>query len=176
MLDIVVTNRHLCKGDFLAALEKALVHKPCAVILREKDLTRGKYIALAGEVNLLCAAYDVPLIPHTHAVPGIARLHVPFQLASRELAGAHSLSLSVHSVAEARRAEEMGAAFVIAGHVFATQSKAGLPPRGLDFLREVCGSVGIPVFAIGGIDEQNAQACMDAGAAGICRMSYWMTL
>ena len=174
MLDIVVTNRRLCKGDFLVALEKALTHKPYAVVLREKDLPRDKYIALAGEVNSLCAAYDVPLIPHTHAVPGIARLHLPFHKAREEQAGTLRLSLSVHSVEEARRAEALGAVFVIAGHVFATQCKAGLPPRGLDFLREVCESVRIPVFAIGGIDAHNAQSCVDAGAAGVCRMSFWM--
>ena len=31
----------------------------------------------------------------------------------------------------------------------------GLPPRGLDFLREVCRSVDIPVYAIGGIRPEN---------------------
>ena len=174
MLDIVITNRHLCKGNFLVAIEKALVHKPFAMLLREKDLPRDKYITLTGAVDRICKAHGVPLIPHTHVVPGIPRLHLPVALADKQKAEMFDLSLSVHSLEEARRAEEMGAAFVIAGHIFATQSKAGLPPRGLDFLREVCGSVRIPVFAIGGITSGNAQLCIDAGAAGACRMSYWM--
>jgi len=176
LFEIVVTNRRLCKGNFLVALEKALMHKPFAVILREKDLTAEAYIALAGKVNRLCERYGVMMIPHTHVVPGIARLHVPFLMATKELAEHFQLSLSIHSVEEARRAEEMGAAFVIAGHIFATQCKAGLTPRGLDFLREVCAGVQLPVFAIGGIDAQNAQDCVDAGAAGVCRMSHWMGL
>jgi thiamine-phosphate pyrophosphorylase len=101
---------------------------------------------------------------------------VPFALASEASAREFSLSASVHSVEEARAAEAMGARFLVAGHIFATGSKPGLPPRGLDFLRELCDNVRIPVFAIGGISMQNAQQCLDAGAAGICRMSYWMGL
>ena len=174
MQEIIITNRHLCQGNLLDALSKALIHKPFAVLLREKDLPADKYIALTREVDRLCRAQGVPLIPHTHPVPGIPRLHLPFHLATKEQAEQFQLSLSIHCVEEARRAEELGAAFVIAGHVFDTQCKPGLAPRGLDFLREVCSSVNIPVFAIGGITGQNAQRCIDAGAAGVCRMSYWM--
>jgi thiamine-phosphate pyrophosphorylase len=174
MLDIVITNRLLCKGNFLDAIEKALIHKPFAVILREKDLPRDKYIALTKDVNRLCEAHGVPLITHSLAVPGIPRLHMPFHMATEQLAREFQLSLSIHSVEEARTAEALGASFVIAGHVFATQCKPGLPPRGINFLREVCESVAIPVFAIGGITGDHAQACIDAGAAGVCRMSYWM--
>jgi len=176
MLEIAVTNRHLCKVDFFTQLEKVASHKPFAILLREKDLNRDKYLALSYEANHICTAYDVPLISHTYPVPGIPRLHVPFALANEKLAREFDLSVSVHSPEEARRAEAMGAKFVIAGHIFATGSKPGVPPRGLDFLREVCESVHIPVFAIGGVAAQNAQQCLDAGAAGICRMSYWMEM
>jgi len=174
MLDIVITNRRLCKGDFLYTIEKALIRKPYALILREKDLPPDKYIALSREVNALCEAHNVLFIPHSHPVPGTPRLHVPFHLASEETARKYSLSVSVHSLEEARAAQALGASLLIAGHVFPTRSKPGLPPRGLDFLREICANVSIPVFAIGGVTGQNAQSCMDAGAAGICRMSYWM--
>jgi len=176
MLNIVVTNRHLCKGNFLCTLEKTLKTKPFAVILREKDLPRDEYLALTAQVTHLCSAHGVRLIPHTHAVPGNNHLHLPFYLADEKKAELHHLSLSIHSVEEAKRAEQFGAAFVIAGHIFATQSKPNLPPRGLSFLREVCQSVQIPVFAIGGITHKNAQDCINAGAAGVCRMAYWMTL
>ncbi|MCL1952217.1 MAG: thiamine phosphate synthase [Oscillospiraceae bacterium] len=174
MLEIAITNRHICKADYFTQIEKVASHKPFAILLREKDLTFDKYFTLSKEINRICMAQAVPLISHTYAVPGVPRLHVPFALASEALAREHSLSVSVHSPEEALRAEAMGAEFVIAGHIFATGSKPGMPPRGLAFLREVCEAVDIPVFAIGGITMQNAQQCLDAGAAGICRMSYWM--
>jgi len=174
MLEIAVTNRQLCKEDYFTQIEKVASHKPYAILLREKDLEFDKYLTLSRGAERICAAHNIPLIAHTYAVPGIPRLHVPFALASEELAREYDLSVSAHSPEEARRAEAMGARFVIAGHIFATGSKPGMPPRGLGFLREVCGSVGIPVFAIGGIAVDNTQECADAGAAGICRMSYWM--
>ena len=176
MLEIAITNRHLCKGEYFTQIEKVASHKPFAVLLREKDLDFDKYLTLSHGANRICAAHGVPLIAHTHAVPGIPRLHVPFALANENLAREYRLSVSVHSPEEARAAGALGAEFVIAGHIFDTGSKPNLPPRGLDFLRTICDTVRIPVFAIGGIIVDNAQQCLDAGAAGICRMSYWMGL
>lgn len=68
----------------------------------------------------------------------------------------------------------MGACYVIAGHIFSTDCKKGVPPRGLAFLREVTNSVSIPVYAIGGITVENSGEVFAAGAAGVCMMSQWM--
>ena len=63
-----------------------------------------------------------------------------------------------------------------AGHIFATDCKAGLPPRGTDFLKEVCSAVQIPVYAIGGIrpEEKQIEKVLSCGAAGACIMSGMM--
>ena len=84
-----------------------------------------------------------------------------------------------------------------AGHIYATDCKKGLPPRGLDFLKNVCDAVEIPVYAIGGINiasNYNSTASdspstydavrdisvprlaevMECGAAGGCIMSGMM--
>ena len=82
---------------------------------------------------------------------------------------------SCHSPEEAEEAESLGASYITAGHVFATDCKKGLPPRGLDFLEEVCHRVKIPVFAIGGISPGNIASVREAGAAGGCVMSGLMT-
>ena len=65
-----------------------------------------------------------------------------------------------------------------AGHIYATDCKRGLPPRGLDFLREVCRSTSLPVLAIGGIglDGKQLREVLEAGAAGACVMSGMMRL
>ena len=44
-------------------------------------------------------------------------------------------------------AERLGATYVTAGHIFTTDCKKGLPPRGLDFLKNVCDAVTIPKTA-----------------------------
>jgi thiamine-phosphate pyrophosphorylase len=77
------------------------------------------------------------------------------------------LGLSAASTAEAQAAAEL-ADYVGAGPVWATPSKPDAdPPIGLDGLRELCAAVGVPVVAIGGIDESNAADCIRAGAAGV---------
>ena len=84
------------------------------------------------------------------------------------------VGVSIHSVSEAIEAVNLGATYITAGHIFATDCKKDIPPRGLSFLSSVCSSVNIPVFAIGGISPENAQKAINAGADGICIMSGLM--
>jgi thiamine monophosphate synthase len=44
---------------------------------------------------------------------------------------------------------------------------------GLEALGRVCTAVKIPVLALGGVSDENAQACMDAGAAGVAGISLF---
>ena len=78
------------------------------------------------------------------------------------------IGASCHSSDAARRAALSGADYVFFGPVFATPSKATYgAPQELDLLADVCQAVPIPVLAIGGVTEQNAASCLNAGAAGI---------
>jgi thiamine-phosphate pyrophosphorylase len=78
------------------------------------------------------------------------------------------IGASCHSLESARVAEARGADYIFFGPVFATPSKAEFgAPQGIERLREVCASVRIPVLAIGGVNAENARACIAAGAAGI---------
>lgn len=73
------------------------------------------------------------------------------------------LGVSCHTAEEVRRAAENQADLAIFAPVF---EKMGSAPTGLNLLREACNSR-IPVLALGGITLENAQSCVDAGAAGI---------
>lgn len=42
---------------------------------------------------------------------------------------------------DALKAQQLGATYVTAGHIYTTNCKKGLPPRGLEFLGEVCNAV-----------------------------------
>jgi thiazole tautomerase (transcriptional regulator TenI) len=78
---------------------------------------------------------------------------------------------SVHSVAEANLAKEEGADFLILGHIYPTDSKPGLPCKGVELLRQVMGNVSLPVIAIGGIKPENTKEILLNGAKGIAVMS-----
>ena len=94
------------------------------------------------------------------------------------------IGTSVHSVEDAIKAEQLGATYMTAGHIFATDCKKGLPPRGLDFLQNVCDTVDIPVYAIGGINIDSVcsfyvprlNEVLAHGAVGACIMSSMMRI
>lgn len=86
----------------------------------------------------------------------------------RAVAAGIPVGISVAKRRDAAIAEFAGATYLGAGPIWATPSKpdAGAP-IGIDGLRDICLSVGIPVVAIGGIDASNAAECIRAGAAGV---------
>ena len=179
---LCVTNRQLCAGDFLERVAAIADQRPAGIILREKDLPEVEYEALARQVLEICRERNVRCILHTF-VPAALRLgaeaiHLPLPILEADPDGARgfeTVGVSVHSVSEARRAQALGATYLTAGHVFPTACKAGVPARGLDFLRDVCAAVDLPVWALGGVTPENAPACLSAGAAGVAVMSGLMT-
>jgi thiamine-phosphate pyrophosphorylase len=79
------------------------------------------------------------------------------------------IAVSCHTASEVRRAESDGADFVVFAPVF---EKGGQRGVGLEGLRAACRpgaspAVNLPVLALGGVTLDNAQACREAGAAGI---------
>lgn len=175
---LAVTNRNLCAGDFLHQIEQIAAAHPAGLILREKDLPVSEYQALAARVLDICAAAGTPCILHSFADVAHAlhssRLHVPLAQLQAHPEWTQQfdvIGVSIHSAPEAVCAQQLGASYVTAGHVFPTDCKKGVPARGLTFLREVCQAVDLPVYAIGGITPQNMPDCLTAGAAGVAVMS-----
>ena len=85
------------------------------------------------------------------------------------------IGVSTHSLQEAREAETGGADFIVFGPVFATASKQAYgKPVGLQAVRSVAAQVQIPVLALGGIQAENYQSALDAGASGIAAISFFL--
>lgn len=179
---ICITNRHICKGDFLDRIREVVLRKPRAVILREKDLTADEYADLALKVLEICSDAGVMCIYHTFIdtaiAHGVRQIHLPLPLllamTDEDKRHFDVIGVSCHSRTEAIEAQSQGATYIIAGHVFDTDCKKGLPGRGLSFLQEVVNAVGIPVYGIGGITESNLKQVLQTGAKGGCMMSGFM--
>lgn len=176
---IVVTNRHLCRDDFLLRMEKIAQAHPAGIILREKDMEQEQYKKLAASVQNICKKQGTLCILHNFVEIAedleATAIHLPL-LVLRKLSKEKKekftvLGASCHSVEDAREAEALGCTYITAGHIFETNCKKGLPGRGILFLREVCQSISIPVYAIGGISAGNIQEIRTTGAAGACVMS-----
>ena len=182
---ITVTNRKLSSRPFMEQMERVVKLHPKAVILREKDLSEEEYAELAAQILTLCKQYQVPCMLHTYLETARKLQHPYIHLSlfllkenSEKLSDFLAVGCSIHSVEEAKEAQKLGATYLTAGHIYTPDCKKGLPPRGLDFLREVCNAVTIPVYAIGGIHAGTGQIreVMECGASGACIMSEMMKI
>lgn len=194
-----ITNRKLISGGeevYFKQIEKIAAAKPDGIILREKDMAPEDYEVYAKRCREICDAWGTPLILNHFREIGekldIRRLHLSMPVFQQVAGDADEMmesnpvgkaeifkkwkqvGVSVHSREEAVYAERRGADYLIAGHIFLTDCKKGVPARGLDFLKEICETVEIPVFAIGGMNVEHGRMAMEAGASGVCMMSELM--
>lgn len=85
------------------------------------------------------------------------------------------IGVSVHSLEQALAAQDLGADYVVVGHIFDTPSHALEQSRGLKFLREICEKLSIKTYAIGGINFENLGEVKEAGAAGAYMMRGFLS-
>lgn len=175
---ICVTDRKLCREDFLTRIEKIASAKPDRIMFRDKDCKDDDYVKTAFKILKISDKYSVPCSMY-RKFDRFSNIHMTMPMLQHfplsELNRLNFVGTSVHSVDEAVEAEKMGVDYVIAGHIFETDCKKGLAPRGLDFLKQVCNAVKIPVYAIGGINADNINSVAQSGADGACIMSGFMT-
>lgn len=180
-----ITNRHVLQGQsLLDAIAHRLSHSRFTWIqIREKDLSaRALY-------ELVIAARA---LPNPHGTKFIVNSRVDVALAAGA-DGAHFpasspeprrwraivppgflLGVSCHTVDEVMEAESDGADYALFGPVFAPLSKTSeLEARGLEGLAKAARSVKMPVLALGGVTMENADACLESGAAGVSGISLF---
>jgi thiamine-phosphate pyrophosphorylase len=137
--------------------------------IREKDLTARELFEFTlavlelrgGETHkhlhakiLINSRADIAL------ATGADGVHLPSGAARQTLPGL-IVARSCHSLEEVR---ECTADFVTFGPVFESPGKG--TPIGVEALKAAC-RLGKPVFALGGVNWDNASDCMEAGAQGI---------
>ena len=183
---ICVTNRLLCNNNFFEQIEKICKQSPFAIILREKDLDDKSYEKLFIECNKICKKYNINLYINSKInvatklnCKNIQLSFTDFLNNPNKLNLFDNIAVSIHSLSEALIVQKIieetkQNIFLIAGHIFETDCKKGLQPRGINFLKEICDNVDLPVFAIGGINENTIKQLQNINIAGICLMSTLM--
>ena len=195
----IISNRKLCENENLekqiekifSAYEKKIILKNfdiVALTLREKDLNKNEYLKLIEKVYPICQKYKINLILHQnydlnlddkYNIEGIHLSYSIFKSLNENIKAElikkyKRIGISIHSIDEGKEVESLGATYVVAGHIFETDCKKGLKPRGLNFIEELSSILTIPIFAIGGINEENSNLVLNSGAFGVCMMSSLM--
>ena len=186
MKTVCITNRLLCKNDFFEQIEYICKQNLYALILREKDLDDKTYEEFAVKCNDICTKNNVLFFINTkiHIAQKlkIKNIQVSFEnfVNNKEsLNSFDTVAVSVHSLSEALTVQKFVEEtsqniFLIAGHIFETDCKKGLAPKGIEFLKEICANVEIPVFAIGGINQNTIKQLKGINIEGVCSMSELM--
>ena len=195
----IISNRKLCENEnlekqiekiFSAYKRKIILEnfEIVALTLREKDLNENEYLKLIEEIYPICQKYKINLILHQnydlnlddkYKIEGIHLSYDIFKSLNENIKAElikkyKRIGVSIHSLDEAKEVENLEASYIVAGHIFETDCKKGLEPRGLKFVEELSSILTIPIFAIGGIDEKNSQSVINSGAFGVCMMSSMM--
>lgn len=184
-----ITNRNLCQVDFLAQIELLCKKGISSIILREKDMAEQEYETLAEKVMAIGKEYNTPVILHSFINVaerlGSSAIHLPMPLFKEYMENKKRnngnydfkiVGVSTHTVEEAIVAEKAGATYITASHIYATDCKKDLEPKGIDYLKNVCKAVSIPVYALGGIHFGNMSEPLEAGADKVCMMSELMKI
>jgi len=148
--------------------------------LRGKGKSLDELASCAARLHELTAKSSTPLIVNDHAeiareIP-VEGVHVgqdddPIKVARRKAGRQIVVGKSTHSLEQALAAQREGADYIGFGPIFATPTKPDYPPIGLTDIKQVHAEVNLPIFCIGGINIDNLQTVIDAGAKRVVMVS-----
>lgn len=175
---LVITDRGQAQRPLIEIVEEALLGGCRWVSLREKDLSREERMALVQQILPLVRRFGGTLLVHDDisAAKVADGVHLPANgnvAQARNMLGENAcIGLSCHTLDDVARARD--ADYVTLGPVAPTRSKPGYVPQlGADDFRDAT-RYGMPVVALGGVDETNVRALKEAGARGFAIMGSVM--
>ena len=170
--------------DFLKRIQllcKAVVDE---LLLRAKGLSEAQFYDLARVVAQICENYRKKFIINQF-FDVACKLKSDFWLTSvqldffknhtvflKEFRQTAKIYAPAHDLEQAKISATI-ADILVASHIFATSCKAGLEPKGVNFISELK-SFDKEIYALGGLNNQNYKEAIKAGANGICFMSLAM--
>ncbi len=171
--------KRYCITDSLDVAARAASDGVEMIQIRAKELAARELASLVRTVLRIAPRSQVLVNTRTDIALacGAHGVHLPAGSMSpetiRRIAPAGFLiGVSCHTIAELRAAESEGADFAVYGPVFPSVTKS-LAPIGIKAFREAAASVRLPIYALGGVTSENAQQCVEAGAAGIAGISLF---
>lgn len=176
----VVTERNNARGheEIAGAALKAGAN---IIQLRDKTASTRKLLKIAKKINEICKEHGRVFIvndrPDIALFSGADGVH----LGSKDLPvyevkkyfPSLMVGVSVSSAEEAKRVVSEGADYVAVSPVYETSTKKDAARGlGIEMIREISSAVDISVVAIGGINAENVENVIEAGADAAAVVSY----
>lgn len=161
-------------------IKEALENGVTCVQLREKNLDEASFIEEAKKISVLCRQYNTPFIVNDNVNVAIASnadgIHIGQEDMGlkdvRKIVGENIIiGISVHTVEEAKFAQENGADYIGIGAVFETSTKNDVDVIPYEKVKSICDAVDIPKVAIGGINAENILKLKGSGIDGVAVVS-----
>ncbi len=164
---------------WLGALERSLIQGRKLVLLRVKQSPLIEQHAIAALARDLAKQHGAEIMLQDDAelcerwrFGGVSLTsRALLRLKKRQLPAELWLSASCHSLAELNLASALGCDFATLGPVLPTRSHPGAPSLGWERVTELLSVQTLPVFALGGLTEDDLTAAKAAGAWGIAGIS-----
>ncbi|OGR39040.1 MAG: thiamine-phosphate diphosphorylase [Desulfovibrionales bacterium GWA2_65_9] len=178
----LVTDQRLCgEQNVLDVVGLAVRGGATMVQLREKRLDMRSLVDLARALKGLLAPFGVPLLINDRVDAALAvgadgvhlgQHDMPAELARHLLGPRALIGLSVERLEHIREAERLDADYYGISPIFPTPTKPDLESVwGLAGLAAARQATARPLVAIGGINADNAEAVVRAGADGVAVVS-----
>lgn len=171
----LITPDALEPADYLRWLDERLAQGASLILFRAPAFGVDAYLQQAARLLLRCQKAGVPLLLHgdpdfLQELPA-AGVHLPahklLALSHRPVSAHLWLAASVHDEAELQHAEAMGVDFVTLSPVKPTLSHPGASALGWTRFAEIARAAHVPVYALGGMGEQDVQQAWQSGGQGV---------
>lgn len=177
-LYVIVDPEHTNGRNVVDVARAALKGGASSIQYRDKVHTIGEQLPVAHELRDLCEQYDASFLVNDSASlatsSGAHGLHLgqkdlPIYEARRILYSSQFIGKSSALLEEAQTALSEGVDYVGVGAIFHTDTKTKIRFAGIETLRIARQFVtDIPLVAIGGINLDNLDTVLNAGADSIC--------
>ena len=163
----VIIDTRLVRGDIVKTAEDVIAGGADFLQLRAKDLSTREFIEAGTRLSRICKRNRIPFVVNDRVDIALALDSDGVHLGQDDMLVSAArkiypqgklIGLSVHSLEEAAKAKEEKPDYI------------GVGPVGTDFIRKIKSEINLPLVAIGGINAENMEEVIAAGAdaAAVC--------
>ena len=177
---VAITNLNLCT-NLHDKVKELCENGVSEIVLREKELCENEYEKLFFQILEITQKYGVRLFLHNFIELAdkinYGYIWLPFSVLENKFVNLQiykKIVVSTHNEFEVKKAIKFGANAICLSHIFPTDCKKNLQPKGVELIKKVREFYNGEIYALGGINSQNYREVLQSGADKIVAMSLFM--